>query len=84
MSSRALRRLQQEEDVIRVGVLGASASSEEESNQPGFTSAVRSKKKNKSASSNPFAAVSVLGGCTFRAFSVFRRSCECVLVVLHG
>ena len=57
MSSRALRRLQQEADVIKVGV---SASSEEESsNQPGFSSAAKSKRKNKLATANPFAAVRV-------------------------
>ena len=58
MSSRALRRLQQEANIIKLSGAGVSASSEEESNQPGFTSPVRSKKKNKSATSNPFAAVS--------------------------
>ena len=55
MSSRALRRLQQEAAVIKVsGDVEESSSGDEE--KPGFSAS----RSNKSSVSNPFAAVSVL------------------------
>ena len=61
MSSRALRRLQKEPPLIKVG-RGQEESSEEEEDQPGFSTSSKVKKK----SVNPFAAVSfevVTMGC---------------------
>jgi len=54
MSSRALRRLQQEAQVIKVSGDVESSSGDEE--KPGFSAG----KSKKSSVSNPFAAVSVL------------------------
>lgn len=50
--SRALRRLQKDDPLIKVGK-GREDSSEEEDDQPGFSSSSKGKK-----SVNPFAAVS--------------------------
>jgi hypothetical protein len=59
MSSRALRRLQKEEPVIKVGKRREESSEEGEDDLPGFSS---SKVKKKTSTLNPFAAVSRFPG----------------------
>ena len=55
MSSRALRRLQQDATVIKVSGKGELSSEDEEDDQPGFSNVAR---KKKSGALNPFSMVS--------------------------
>lgn len=60
MSSRALRRLQQEAAVIKVSG-GAELSSEDGEERPGFSGRVKKKQQHQQqAAANPFAMVSSL------------------------
>lgn len=60
MSSRALRRLQQDANVIKVSGRKNAISEDDEEDLPGFVSKPKNKK---TSTANPFAAVSGACGC---------------------